>query len=203
MPMTFVRPNSIHGGVILSWCILHVWVDQTTIHEWTKVWAEECRWAQGIPTADPVQLHWSDREKVLESTGKNPGKFEDHPQFTHIPFTPTELPPNLAADNHLGDVFYFSPESVEKLKAEVSPKNAKITPKSERTEYISTADAMVALIWRTVMSAQHDLDTMEGNPQSILAETLDVRRRMHVPIHRKRWATSGPCRTPPWTFERC
>ncbi|KAK7534671.1 trichothecene 3-o-acetyltransferase [Phyllosticta citricarpa] len=137
--MTFVRPNPIRGGVILSWYILHAWADQTTIHEWAR--------------------------------------------FTPIPFTPTELPPNLAADNHLGDVFYFSPESVRKLKVGASPENAKITPESERPEWISTADAMAALIWRSVMSAQHDLDTMQSNPQSILAGTLDVRRRMHVPIH--------------------
>ncbi|KAK7528772.1 trichothecene 3-o-acetyltransferase [Phyllosticta citriasiana] len=139
LPMTFVRPNPIRGGVILSWYILHAWADQTTIHEWAM--------------------------------------------FAPIPFTPTELPPSLAADNHLGDVFYFSPESVRKLKAGASPENAKITPGSERPEWISTADAMAALIWRSVMSAQHDLDTMQGNPQSILAGTLDVRRRMHVPIH--------------------
>ncbi|KAK8216249.1 transferase family-domain-containing protein [Phyllosticta capitalensis] len=183
MPVTFVRPNFIRGGVIVSWLIFHAWADCTTIYEWAKLWAEECRWAQGIPTADPIQLHWTDREKVLKSTGKHPGVFEEHPEFTHLPFTPTELPPNLAEDNHLGEVFYFSPESIKKLKAEASPENAKITPKSERTEWISTADAMAALIWRSVMSAQFDVDTIEGNPQSMLAETLDMRRRIHLPIH--------------------
>lgn len=57
----------------------------------------------------------------MKSSGRNEGKIEDHPEYTTVPFTPTEAPLKMMSSQHHGVMFYFSPESLATLKAEASP----------------------------------------------------------------------------------
>ncbi|KAL6230854.1 hypothetical protein BDW75DRAFT_221589 [Aspergillus navahoensis] len=43
------------------------------------------RHRRAIPPPDAV---WEDRVQVRRQSGKNPGKLEDHPEYTLLPFTP-------------------------------------------------------------------------------------------------------------------
>jgi hypothetical protein len=182
LPISLVQANFIRGGLILSWCILHMVGDGTSFYTWTKIWAEGCRQAQGLEIPDPVQLSalWEDRERMMRSSGRNPGTLESHPEYTLLPFTPTEAPPKMISPNHRGQVFYFSPESLAALKADASPANA--TETSDQ-KWISTNDALSALLWRTVMAVQWPLETLEGDPVSTFNIAIDGRMRTDPKVH--------------------
>jgi hypothetical protein len=86
----------------------------------------------------------------------------------------------MLSTKHRGQVFYFSPESLKALKAEASPANA--TEQSDQ-KWISTNDALSALLWRTVMAVQSPLDTLEGDPVSVFNIAIDGRQRTNPKVH--------------------
>ncbi|KAJ5779902.1 hypothetical protein N7457_007622 [Penicillium paradoxum] len=183
LPVSVVQANFIRGGLILTWCIFHMAGDGTAFYTWTKIWAEECRRAQGLEilnAADLPDAIWKDRELVMRSSGRNAGKLEDHPEYTLLPFTPPGPPPKMTSLSHRGQIFYFSPESLAALKADASPGNA--TKPSEQ-KWISTNDALSALLWRTVMAVQSPLETLEGDPVSVFNIALDGRQRTDPKVH--------------------
>ncbi|KAK6209737.1 hypothetical protein QIS74_11321 [Colletotrichum tabaci] len=183
LPVSLPQANFVQGGMILSWCIFHMFGDGQTFLTWTKVWAEECRRAQGLDITDPFKLDdvlLRDRQRLMKPTGKNPGRAQDHPEYTILPSTPQGMPPNMLSEDHRGQMFYFSPESLARLKAEASPTNA-----TEPTEqkWISTNDALSALLWRTVMAVQSPLETLEGDPVSVFNIAINGRLRTDPPVH--------------------
>ncbi|KAL4756686.1 transferase family-domain-containing protein [Aspergillus foveolatus] len=183
LPISLVQANFIQGGLLLTWCIFHVAGDGKSFYLWTKVWAEECRRAQGLDITEPFHLAdavWKDREQVTQPSGKNPGNPEDHPEYTLLPFTPPGAPPKMTSPSHRGQVFYFSKESLAALKAEASPANA--TQPSDQS-WVSTNDALSALVWRTVMAVQSPLTTLEGDPVSIFNIAIDGRARTSPKVH--------------------
>ncbi|CAI7573844.1 unnamed protein product [Penicillium discolor] len=183
LPISVVQANFIRGGLILTWCIFHMVGDGTTFYTWTKIWAEECRRAQGLEIPDPIRLPeaiWQDRERVTKPSGDTAGKLENHPEYTLLPFTPPGAPPKMTSLSHCGQIFYFSPESLAGLKAEASPVNA--TEPSDQ-KWISTNDALAALLWRTVMAVQSPLETLEGDPVSVFNIAIDGQQRTDPKLH--------------------
>ncbi|KAK1965884.1 hypothetical protein LY78DRAFT_681385 [Colletotrichum sublineola] len=76
LPVSLPQANFIQGGMILSWCIFHMFGDGNTFLTWTKIWAEECRRAQGLDIMDPFKLDGTllrDRQRLMKPTGKNKG----------------------------------------------------------------------------------------------------------------------------------
>ncbi|PIG85466.1 hypothetical protein AARAC_007094 [Aspergillus arachidicola] len=156
--------------------------DGTSYFTWMKVWAKECR-AQGLSIPEPVELPPAvvrDQERVMRSSGRNPGLLENHPEYTLLPFTPSSATPKMMAQSHSAQVFYFSPESLQELKAEASPVHASV-PSDQK--WISTNDALSALLWRTVMKVQWPLETLEGDPPSVFNIAIDGRLRTEPPVH--------------------
>lgn len=176
-----VQANFIPGGLILNWCILHMIGDGKTFQKMLEVWGEECRKAQGIEISSPLQLpdELFDKSRLVKSSGKNPGNFEDHPELFLIPFIPGGAPPKMLSKSHRAEVFYFSPEKLAQLKADASPRNA--TDKLEEIKWISTNDALSALLWRTVMDVQHPLGELKDDPLSIFNIAIDGRSRADPP----------------------
>mgnify|MGYP002718826491 FL=1 len=183
LPISAVQANFICGGVILTWCILHMAGDGTSFYTWMEVWAEECRRAAGLNISDAVQLPealWKDRESVMRPSGRNTGKLENHPEYTLLPFTPLGAPPKMASPNHRGQIFYFSPESLAALKADASVTNA---TKPSDHKWISTNDALSALLWRTVVAVQSPLEALKGDPMSVFNIAIDARQRTDPNVH--------------------
>ncbi|KAL4882849.1 transferase family-domain-containing protein [Aspergillus karnatakaensis] len=183
LPISLVQANFIRGGLILTWCILHMAGDGRSFYIWTRIWAEECRRAQGGEIAEPLQLPdavWGDRQQVMGPSGKNAGRIEDHPEYTLLPFTPAGAPPKMASPSHRGQVYYFSREALAALKQEASPGNA---TEGSGQSWISTNDALSALVWRTVMAVQSPLETLEGYPVSVFNIAIDGRQRTNPKIH--------------------
>lgn len=182
LPISLVQANFICGGLILTWCILHMAGDGTSFYTWTKVWADECRRALQ-ESSEPVHLDdaiWRDRNRMMRPSGCNFGFLKTHPESTLLPFTPAGAPPKMLSPHHRGQVFYFSPAALKALKAEASPAHATV-PSDQ--PWISTNDALSALLWRTVMAVQSPLDTLKGNPVSVFNIAIDGRQRTRPPIH--------------------
>ncbi|KAL1997859.1 hypothetical protein VTN02DRAFT_551 [Thermoascus thermophilus] len=185
LPVSQVQANFIPGGLILTWCIFHMVGDGASFYTWAQVWAEECRRAQGLEIAEPVRLPdaiFTDRERVMRPSGRSSGSLDDHPEYTLLPSTPRGAPPKMLSPDHRGQVFYFSPAALAALKAEASPVNA--TEPSDQP-WISTNDALSALLWRTVMAVQSPLDSLQGDPDpvSVFNIAIDGRRRTDPPVH--------------------
>ncbi|KAJ9149250.1 Enoyl-hydratase isomerase family [Pleurostoma richardsiae] len=185
VPISLAQANFIRGGVLLTWCVLHMVGDGNTYLTWTKVWAEECRRRQGLEITKPFVIDdamVADRERVMKPSGGNKGRVEDHPEYTVLPFTPVGPPPQMLSTTHRGQVFYFSPASLAVLKAEASPTNA---TKPTDQAWISSHDAFSALVWRTTVAIQSPIESLDDgdDPVSVFNIAVDGRQRTDPPVH--------------------
>ncbi|KAI0179890.1 hypothetical protein GGR52DRAFT_217099 [Hypoxylon sp. FL1284] len=183
LPVADIQANFIRGGLILTSCCFHVFGDATAYYTWFETWAEECRRIQGLESGarnEIPDIMFTDREKHMTPSGRNPGRGEDHPEIVVLPFTPEGAPPKMVSREHAGQVFYFSPENLKKLKADAAPANA-----TEATDvaYVSTNDAISALMWRSVMAAQFPIEELKEDPTSIFNIAIDGRMRTDPPVH--------------------
>lgn len=89
----------------------------------------------------------------------------------------------MLSEAHRGQVFYFSPASLAALKAEASPSNT--SADSQKQSWISTNDAVSALLWRTVMAIQNPISSLPAgeDPVSAFAIAIDGRMRTNPPVH--------------------
>lgn len=86
----------------------------------------------------------------------------------------------MLSNAHRGQVFYFSPSVLATLKEKATPRDASDASNS----WISTNDALSALLWRTVMATQNPVDSLgEANPVSSFAIAIDGRLRTDPPVH--------------------
>lgn len=185
LPVSMVQVNFINGGMIMTWCLLHMFGDGKTYNVWIQVWAEECRRAARMKIKNPYHMPKAmleDRKQIMKPSGRHAGRLEDHPEYVMAPFRPTGAPPKMRSKSHRGQVFYFSPQALRELKAEASPANATILSSADH-RWISTNDALSALLWRTVMAVQHPLDRLEGDPVSYFDIAIDGRMRTDPPVH--------------------
>ncbi|KAJ4051606.1 hypothetical protein NW761_008625 [Fusarium oxysporum] len=183
---TMVQLNFIKGGLLLNVLFLHAYIDGTTAYKFTEIFAEEVRKAQGLPITNPVEIPCEDRAKLMKPSDTIVGKPEDHPEYIEVPFTPEGPPPKLASPIHHGHIFYFSSEKIQELKEAAAPRNAKLFKSDDTSSYISTTDALTALVWRCTMTAQHGKKEGEDKPTgpSMVGLALDARRRAGKPIHK-------------------
>ncbi|ETS79167.1 hypothetical protein PFICI_09020 [Pestalotiopsis fici W106-1] len=184
LPIMLIQLNFLRGGMIINWNPYHAVGDGQTFFTWTKVWAEECRRAQGIPITNPAHIPddiLTDRAHVLKPRFPGPdhaGKLENHPQYAIMTDPMKQLEKLLKRDGHAGQIFYFSEESLARLKQDAYPLN----PSEDEPSYISTNDALSVLAWRSVMAAQFPLDEIEGDPITTFNIAIDGRYRTQPPI---------------------
>ncbi|KAM0551202.1 hypothetical protein ACHAPJ_008544 [Fusarium lateritium] len=75
-------------------------------------------------------------------------------------------------------MFHFSEESLRRLKKDASPQ-------IDDGAYVSTNDALSALIWRSIMTAELDYDELDGTETSVYNIAIDGRNRSNPPIHQE------------------
>ncbi|KAK8057952.1 transferase [Apiospora saccharicola] len=201
---TYLQANFIKGGLLLCMGIFHSAADATTTYVLTRVLAEEVAKAQGLPVADPVDVAvlLKEREKLQKSERAHlpadngvtvPGKggiVETHPEYIILPFVPDAPPPKLLAPIHQANVFHFSPSALEQLKKDSQPTPEQLRVLKDDKDlpaFVSTNDALIALVWKVVMEVQHpDLDAaLQDDPArpSHVIIALDERRRAKINKH--------------------
>jgi hypothetical protein len=179
VPTNMMQANLIKGGLLLNHLCFHGFADATTMWKLTELFAEDVRRAQGLDIEKPAIIHMQDRAKLLESTGKHVSAnfAENHKEFLHIPFTPEAIPPGLTDIPHHANIFQFTPDAIRALKEECSPSNVRLP------DYITTNDALTALLWRSTQRAEQHDHSAVGDKPSVIQVALDTRRRAHVPVH--------------------
>lgn len=89
--------------------------DDDTEHECELRWRQPKKPNMDIARVEipePVSLPtaiWSDRERVMKSSGRNAGLLENHPEYTLLPFTPPGPPPKMVSPFHRGAGLLFLP----------------------------------------------------------------------------------------------
>lgn len=91
------------------------------------------------------------------------------------------MPAKMLSTSHCGHVFRFSKDALNALKEEASPSKAK-DPRD--VSWVSTNDALSALLWRTVMAVQRPVDSLgDEDPVSVFNIAIDARRRTEPAVH--------------------
>ncbi|KAK6823017.1 hypothetical protein PG987_014562 [Apiospora arundinis] len=162
---TYMQANFIKGGLLLSMGIFHSSADATSAYVMTKVMTEEIRKLQGLPVPDPVDVSALLKErKLLDKSRRahlsSTPTLKDNPEYIELPFTPEGPPPKILEPIHQSHIFHFSPYALDQLKKDAAPTQENLQVlKGEKTEdlpdFISTNDALNALLWKVVMDVQH------------------------------------------------
>lgn len=166
------QANFIQGGLILSCAIHHCVVDETGIFNFIALWAANCAGRDG---SDIFHSDWIDRSAL--TLGQGPGRLEDHPEYKlrseaeSATFHNGPAPYFSEVDTSVEScVFYFPDEALARLKAAATAADCQ--------DWISTQDALCALIWCRVTAAR--LNSGADFPLSMFNETVGGRKHLSM-----------------------
>ncbi|KAL7787166.1 putative enoyl-CoA hydratase/isomerase family protein [Trichoderma ceciliae] len=169
------QANFIDGGLLLVVQILHTIVDGRGVTDCIKIFAEHFRNAQsgtlGHPLETTKSLYSLNRTTLLSANGAL-GDIENHPAFTTSPLVSGKF---VGVENGC-HTFRMSAEALVALK-----KAATAQPGTEDEVWISTGDAIAALIWRSVILARYRAGLLSAEATVVLTQPLDVRAMLNLP----------------------
>ena len=187
--------NFIPGGCLFTICMAHAFVDAYGAAIVIDLWAKHCRKLQnsagttflnsnavefdGICPAlqRPISQEDFDRLKQRPELWKLLGlHWEDNLEPPkEASSLPTTIPAaGMAIPGMRACMFSFSPEAVKQLKSDATP---------DAPEWISTKDALAALLWRSVMRARFPPSAPTGDKKdSIVSVAIDGRSLMSPKI---------------------
>ncbi|QDS76206.1 hypothetical protein FKW77_008340 [Venturia effusa] len=148
-PACRVQYSAIEGGTILCWAMSHSVGDGGTNNELIRVLAEEVMIASkgGDEQGGGREMMDLDRNAVIDIDSGISFRVKDHPGYRAQPLPPTPKEtlerashPFRAVKPEVPLIFTLSPASLAKLKEDARP---------PAPAWISTHDALVALIWRS------------------------------------------------------
>ena len=152
-PVMVAQANFVHGGLLLFLAIHHCVLDEVGLFNVMKVWSSCCR---GDVSLDFVTPLWFDRSPLLQGTGT--GRLENHPEYTLAPegvVARAAEDPNVyytSSEDVHSAVFFFSDEALGLLKTAATTPG--LEDRDDSTTWISTNDALTALLWCCVTSAR-------------------------------------------------
>ena len=194
-----VQINFIPGGCLLSFCVSHSFVDASGAATALKMWAKHCRELQNLPKANdsdqsqydgvPPSLHKGVNDAEYHKVKHRPElwhllalhateNLERDPaattvkHFRHLPAA-TLTPHN---SNISACIFSINSAAMKKLKQEASP---------HAPEWVSSGDALVALLWRSIMRARFPpeiLDAAQAAKESMVSVAVDGRKLRSLQI---------------------
>lgn len=175
-PAWIPQLNIIDGGFILTLHNHHTIYDAQAINEILRVWAQNCRHVQKEPVPECSSLPAEQFERSAHITTRESttdiGNPEKHPEFIVAPFT-LSWPETAFRTTHRQRVYRLSPKALAELKNDCTESG---------DSWISTNDAATALMWRSIIRAQADLDTLPGDAMSHHIVVVDLRLRSNPPL---------------------
>ena len=192
-----LRANFIDGGLLLVVSIIHTVCDGRAITDIIEVFAEKLRQAQNgerahhsISNGETTKtIYTLDRTAVLSGNGLA-GTAENHPAVTIAPM------PSISSLINMRTVctnFHISKKSLVALKQAASlsssvstgtnclPPDNQPNHLSNGSSYISTHDAISALIWRGIMLARHRAGIIPSDHPTNCSTPIDGRSRLALP----------------------
>ena len=183
-PVFAAQANFIEGGWLLGISFWHLIMDGTALAVTLRVLAQNCLLVQdpssqghaGSTLSGDIfnksRLHWTGPEYK--------GQLSDHPEYVLLPEVPTGPPP-FATITLKVEVFHISPTSLEALKAAATPVVDAETHVKEPI-WVSTNDAVSALIWRSLMVATYEGTEYKDEPLSCCQVAVNGRAKMDPPL---------------------
>ena len=181
-PVMLVQANFLNGGLLLFFAFHHCVFDEVGLFNVMRVWSSYCRGEAG---SDLVTPQWFDQSPLLQGAGI--GKLENHPEYTLAPEGATaraaEDPSAYipGSENVHSATLFFSDEALGRLKAAAT--TAIPGDGDEGNAWISTNDALIALLWCCITSArvaESTQATAEIFP--LFAMAVNGRNLLHPPM---------------------
>jgi hypothetical protein len=168
--------NIIDGGFILTLHNHHTIYDAQAINEILRVWAQNCRHVQNgaVPACSSLPAEQFERSAHVTTRGSTADicNLERHPEFIVAPFT-LSWPETAFRHTHRQRVYRLSPKALTELKNDCTESG---------DSWISTNDAATALMWRSIIRAQADLETLPEDAMSHHIVVVDLRLRSNPPL---------------------
>lgn len=175
-PVLLAQANFVRGGLILGVSLHHSFGDGASLKMGLQTWAACCRGESAAPT-----LEKSTQSERLTSSELDIS-LDEFPEYAIIPENVAGYQPEVgegeSADNKPmpaqvdSHVFFFSAQKLKELKDLASAK-------LEGSDWISTSDALSALLWRSITVARNaDFGKAATDDTRALNIPLDGRRLM-------------------------
>ncbi|KAL9094939.1 MAG: hypothetical protein Q9165_002889 [Trypethelium subeluteriae] len=201
-----LRANFVDGGLILVVSIIHTACDGRGITDVLTVFADKLRQIDsGELTPDASarqgenthtgQTYSFDRAALLSGNGI-PGSIENHPGWTATPRASHASTKFVSATNVCAN-FLINRDALQTLKQAAFLPNAHTLDRrqaqdghsahsqpSEQTleaRGISTHDAVMALLWRSIMRARHRAGILARDATVYFSTAVDCRTRLGLP----------------------
>lgn len=182
LPVLAAQASFIEGGMLLGLCIYHLALDGIGITTVLKVLAENCRKLREssgqAPSKSQLPAELFDRTPLMHASGD--GLISDHPEYFVLPSAPNGPPPFLLKRTQSA-IFYIPRPALVALKTTASPVNCTPTGASD-VKWISTNDAINALVWRSVMAAGYAANRVSADALTSFSLAIDGRARSDPPL---------------------
>jgi hypothetical protein len=176
------QANLIRGGLLLTIGLHHNVVDEAGIYSILKLWAAYCRGDDGAALINP---EWTDSTAIM--IGEGTGILEHHPEYrlkpaeqsaTHVKGYQEYI--SGGTEGTESAVIFFSDEALERVKKAAMKQSTESKANSaEAAQWISTNDALCALIWSRVTAARK---LGADVPYSMFNMIVNGRSRLNPPM---------------------
>ena len=183
-PVFAAQANFIKGGWLLGISFWHLIMDGTALAIALRVLAQNCLLVQDSSKQDQSCPKLSgdiyNKSRLDESGPEYKGLLSDHPEYTFLPEVPTGPPPFATIPLQV-EVFHISPASIKALKAAATPIVETETHAKEPL-WVSTNDAVSALIWRSLIVVTYEGTEYKDEPLSCCQVAVNGRLKMEPPL---------------------
>ncbi|PVH77177.1 putative enoyl-CoA hydratase/isomerase family protein [Cadophora sp. DSE1049] len=170
-----IQANFIDGGLLLVIQINHVAIDGWGVTEVVKIFSEKFRDAQAGKIGHTLLMnektYVSDRRTLVSSAG-NLGDLANHSALTQSGYAHA----NLEGKGFACRTFRIPTDALARLKKDASP----VQPKDD-SDWISTGDAIAALLWRSIIVARHRAGELQTRGAVQFGQPYDCRKLMQLP----------------------
>ena len=184
VPVFALQVNFIRGGMLLGVAFWHIVMDGLALATALRVLSQNCRRIQDHGSqgehGNSLQNDIFDKSRMYESPPQYASSISDHPEYIILPEVPTGLPSFMTMPLKV-DVFHISPASVKALKVAVTP-IIKTSADTKEPMWVSTNDAITALIWRSLIVATYSGTDYNDEPMSCCQVAVNARPKMSPPL---------------------
>ncbi|KAF2152739.1 transferase [Myriangium duriaei CBS 260.36] len=164
----------INGGLLLVVQVMHIAADGRGVSDIIKIFADNLRKTKLGELRRPLEtiktVYKSDRTALVSGNGLT-GSLEGHPAFTASPVNTHSFIQDVSS---ACQTYRISASNLVILKKLASMHLS-------AGEWISTGDAIAALIWRSIMMARHRAGILPNGRDISLAQPVDFRTHLKIP----------------------
>lgn len=181
-PICVIQLNFIQGGLILGVAVHHSCSDGPGADGFLTTWAESTTAAAAGKPFRPIDPTNLDRSRLSASTKPDAERWKQldgkFPIWKDLKGPMPPPPADFKMPALAGRMWHFPASKLAQLKTDAS---SAANGDADGT-WISTYDALVALVWQRVTLAKLPLVNPDLNSETMLAHAMNTRQRMDPPL---------------------